>query len=1299
MAFGIVATVTVADMLVADLGFVFVDAGETAAVTATKIGFGIVKSESIDAARKWGISPALEGLELTNAITDAPSAVNYNNVTYVFTNSGGILQYSTWNGTGWSASTWLGQDNVMVTSTLEPTAFTPEYGPSAVVFNGLLYVFYQGTPVDSHTPGLYYSVFNGTTWYDANLVENVALSCSPSAVVFNNQLYVFHQGGGNNGELWYSVFNGSKWTADKQVPGVAMSISPAAAVYNDELYVLYQGGGNNGQLMYNTLVETWSSAINTNSSAGISAEPCAIAYGGELVVFHQGAGNSLNIYVNTFNGSSWAGDSYLAPIVLVDSPAPVTFNNELYCFWQGTSNGELQYSGSDGDNWTPITTVGGAQMGFSPSATAFNNQLYCMYNGPGGDGSLYQSVGSVQSTWSSPDAASPINLCMSPSVVAVTPTLLASFFQQDGQLCYTTCTTTSNTWTSPYLVAEPSSTNLPTPIGLLYNPSAVMFTPPGATAAQLYIFYQTADSTFSGQLCYVIFDPVTATCSTPVQVANVNLSYSPAAVVFDNQLYIFYQGGAGGQGNSALSYDCLSAAGTWSGSQQVPGVGLSFTPAPVVYNDQLYVFLQGETANQPNASLYYDCLSSAGTWSGAFLVAGVSLSYSPAAVIYDEQIHVFFQGEANAEPDGIIHCAALMSSGTTTLMDNPTVFEIPATSTPSSPASGSTQAPGMPITYSPAVAVCNDGVNNDKLYLLHQGGNANGQFWYGVYDGASWAGDLQVNPQVLSASPSAVNFGNVIYSFYNQAGQLWCNGNAGGAAVWSPETQIPGITLSGTPSAVVFNNEIYIFYQGANNNGQLWYVTYNPGTSSWASPVWINCAGGTLMENSPSAVVFNDELYVFYLGVGASWCYNTSGDGSTWGGQIHPSIGGGSASPSAVVYDNELYLFYQGGGNSGGLFYNVFNGSNWTPNTPVSPGYMALSNSPSAAVYNSELYVFAQGSADNGTLGYCLFNGSSWTGWNQVPGVSMSGSPAAVLLNNYALWVLYEGGGNNGELCYVAYNGQLSWSAQHQVVPNTVLSWCPNLLVADNLLYVFMAAADQGNVVHYMWSQDGNSWSAIYEMPPGNLWDSPSTVVFNNTIYLFHTGTTGTSAGNNSELWCNSAPCNPEGPLTWSGDRQLVNGVTGAAMGLMANESPSAVVFNDNIYCFFASPNNTLSYVKFNGSNYSPIINYILPDSGDNEIATASPAAIVYNGLLYVFFQGVNNSIQPGPLMYVTSSNGSSWSAVQHAGSLQATTGVSVWNILSTQTGSLIPPVMTNLWGQGPIDDADIFGPNLLPVV
>lgn len=1300
------ATVTVVEMLASDLGLVLINGK-----AGGKIFFSGIKSETIDTVKRLVIGPAVEAAELTEALTETPSVVNYNNTTYIFFQSGGMLQYATCSGSGWSSTSNVpyqpGTSSSVVTSSAPPTSTdTTQYvyvgvnsageatyveqelsglvmqnGPSGVVYNDLLYVFYQGS-----SGGLYFSMFNGTLWSAATLVADAELSYSPSAAVFNYQLYVFHQGGSTNGQLWYSVFNGSSWAADTQVPGVTLSISPTAAMYDDALYVLYQGANTNGQLYYNTFDGSWSSVINTNSSAGISSAPSALVYDSELMVVHEGGGNDGNLYTNCFNGSSWSGDAQMLPIQMSCSPGPAVFNNELYCFWQGAGdNGQLQYSGSDGSSWGMSSAVSGASLSLSPQATVFNNELYCMYQGPGEHGILNYSTGSVESTWSAPAVVSPIDMLISPSAVTVSDTEIYCFYQQNGQLCYTSCDTTTNAWTSPLPAtwAPTTQSSQMSAIGLMYTPSVVLFTPTGAPCAQLYIFYQTAANGVSGQLWLVTYDPTTAAFSPPVQVANVSLSYAPGATVFNNELYVFYQGGAGGQGDNSLYYDCLSATGAWAGSQQVPNVGITYSPAPVVYNNQLYVFHQGVLSGQPNNDLYYVSLTSTGDWNGDTQVPGVGISYSPAPVLYNDQLYVFHQGEGGGQPDGLLFYDCLSSTGAW---------------------SGDTEVANLSITYSPAVAVC-----SDKVFALHQGGGGNGQFWFDVLNGSSWAGDTQVNPQVLSASPCAVNFSNVVYSFYNQGGQLWCSANAGGAAIWSPQIQVPGVILSGTPSAVVFNDEIYVFYQGASNNGQLNYVTYNSGTGSWAAPVWINSGDGVLMENSPSAVVFNNALYVFYQGVGVSWCYNVSTNGASWGGQIKASIGGGSDSPSAVVYDDLLYLFYQGGGNSGGLYYNTFNGSNWTSNTQVSPGYMTLSDSPSAVVYNSELYVFAQGSGGSGQLGYCVLSAGSWSVWNQVQNASMSGSPAAVLFNSYALWVLYEGADNNGELCSIAYNGAINWVAQEQAVPSNVssagdavLSCVPVPVVFNNQLYAFYNVWGEGGAIYYTSSPSGSpgTWDAQATVPYASISGSPSPVVFNNKLYIFYQG-----GSDNSQLWCNIGSIQNAGIAWSSGGTQItVNNYGGSvvqgeqdSVDMERGWSPSAVIFNGNIYCFYPDGNGAVSYVVLNGSDWNVSTISVLPGGADSStigFAAQNPIATVYDGQIYVFAQGANNS---GQLMYTTSSSGDagSWSALTQAGVVNAATGGAGWTVLSNQVQALIPPFMTNLMDTGPLAYApkpNLFG-------
>ena len=87
-----------------------------------------------------------------------------------------------------------------------------------------LYVFHQG--IGSESMLLWYSVFDGTNW-GQNIVHNVGTSASPSAVVYNGVLFIFHQGTNNNGQLWYTAFDGTNWGEDTYLRNLGNLEPPA----------------------------------------------------------------------------------------------------------------------------------------------------------------------------------------------------------------------------------------------------------------------------------------------------------------------------------------------------------------------------------------------------------------------------------------------------------------------------------------------------------------------------------------------------------------------------------------------------------------------------------------------------------------------------------------------------------------------------------------------------------------------------------------------------------------------------------------------------------------------------------------------------------------------------------------------------------------------------------------------------------------------------------------------------------------------------------------------------------------
>jgi hypothetical protein len=210
------------------------------------------------------------------SMSESPSAVLYNGQTYIFHQGGGNngqLRYTVFDGTNWQPDTQI-----------QPLDMSGS--PSAVNWGGGIAVFHQGGHGTSGDGQLWwtYSTTGGGFWDPDKLVPVLALTDSPSAVVYNGLLYVFHQGGGNEGRLRYTVFNGTNWSADIPIQNVNMSGSPSAVVWDGGITVFHQGYADNGQLWYtyspdglqwggDTLVKS-----NTGGTVGIKDSPAAVVF-------------------------------------------------------------------------------------------------------------------------------------------------------------------------------------------------------------------------------------------------------------------------------------------------------------------------------------------------------------------------------------------------------------------------------------------------------------------------------------------------------------------------------------------------------------------------------------------------------------------------------------------------------------------------------------------------------------------------------------------------------------------------------------------------------------------------------------------------------------------------------------------------------------------------------------------------------------------------------------------------------------------------------------------------------------
>jgi len=162
------------------------------------------------------------------------------------------------------------------------------------------------------------------------------------------------------------------------------------------------------------------------------------------------------------------------------------------------------------------------------------------------------------------------------------------------------------------------------------------------------------------------------------------------------------------------------------------------------------------------------------------------------------------------------------------------------------------------------------------FYQTHEVLLNEGQMFYQRFDGNSWYGIQHVAPSGqpvgMSCAPSPVVWNGgllqVFHQGFRQDGQLWTTWTKDGVNWASEQQPVPNVGMSFSPSAVAFNNKLYVFHPGSHESGELWY-TVADGTS-WSQDQLILANNLGLadttgpMSQSPSAVVWNNVLYVFF---------------------------------------------------------------------------------------------------------------------------------------------------------------------------------------------------------------------------------------------------------------------------------------------------------------------------------------------------------------------------------------------------------------------------------------------------
>eukprot|EP01112_Ceratiomyxa_fruticulosa_P014484 TRINITY_DN4149_c0_g1_i2.p1 TRINITY_DN4149_c0_g1~~TRINITY_DN4149_c0_g1_i2.p1 ORF type:complete len:648 (-),score=94.28 TRINITY_DN4149_c0_g1_i2:297-2240(-) len=159
---------------------------------------------------------------------------------------------------------------------------------------------------------------------------------------------------------------------------------------------------------------------------------------------------------------------------------------------------------------------------------------------------------------------------------------------------------------------------------------------------------------------------------------------------------------------------------------------------------------------------------------------------------------------------------------------------------------------------------------------------------------------------------------------------------------------------------------------------------------------------------------------------------------------------------------------------------------------------------------------------------------------------------------------------------------------------------------------------------------------------------SPSAILFNHQVYVFGHSHTGSSP--NGELSMESITIRTELPLTTIISDHVASTIITTSPTFTLSGGVSAVVFREKVYVFFQSSSGLLSYaVSSDLSSWSLVTLSSISITGTPSVPTSSnpqlqfdnkPAVVVYNNVLYVFFQQATN------ISYISSTDGVTFSSV-----------------------------------------------------
>ena len=315
-----------------------------------------------------------------------PASIVYEGEVYLFWASISIdaawgqdsdIMHATFDGEEWSEH-----------EILTPADTGNDYTPFPIVFGGDLYIFWQTdefTLTGGNHSDIVYRVHDGNGWgpaIDVTKDLNDNDEYNPSAVVFDGSLYLFFEWFSTASvteEIGISTFDGASWSAMTRITEASdgLNVNPRATTLQDEIILVWEtydttyAGSEGGSAVVATTFDgtAWSGTIFIlGAQGGLNIQPYPCSFENNVCVAWSSSSTALStgqdhdIVIRWYSGGIWSDNvTELTPDDTGDDMAPVILVHDgtLYLAWitddTGISAGtdtDIVLRMFDGAEWT-----------------------------------------------------------------------------------------------------------------------------------------------------------------------------------------------------------------------------------------------------------------------------------------------------------------------------------------------------------------------------------------------------------------------------------------------------------------------------------------------------------------------------------------------------------------------------------------------------------------------------------------------------------------------------------------------------------------------------------------------------------------------------------------------------------------------------------------------------------------------------------------------------------------------------------------------------------------------------------